>query len=111
MTDPQEPTARTLLTTALQAAGHTLSAQGWQGAACSVMMVHLNGAAQIWISDKDARLDYPPAEHTGWTAFYHSHGLDTEDAPELYRSTDTDCAADTSNLVRALNAYTATATA
>ncbi|MEU5093066.1 hypothetical protein [Streptomyces sp. NPDC021356] len=112
MTDAQEPTARDLLSTALQAEGHTIGGEAWLGSGCFVLTVQVAGPAQLWISDADAQLDYPPAEHTGWTAFYHSHGLETEeDAPEVYRSTDTDCAADTANLVRVVNAYVAAATA
>ncbi|MEU2357684.1 hypothetical protein ABZ599_32715 [Streptomyces misionensis] len=112
MTDAQEPTAAYLLSESLQAEGHTVGRETWLGSGCFVLTVQVTGPAQIWISDADARLDYPPAEHTGWTAFYHSHGLDTEeDAPEVYRSTDTDCAADTAKLVQAVNAFVAAATA
>lgn len=112
MTDAQEPMARDLLSNALQAEGHTIGGEAWWGSGCFVLTVQVTGPAQIWISDADARLDYPAAEHTGWTAFYHSHGLETEEeATEVYRSTDTDCAADTANLVQVVNAYVAAATA
>ncbi|MER6256788.1 hypothetical protein ABT224_36145 [Streptomyces sp. NPDC001584] len=112
MTDTQERTARDLLSEALQAEGHTIGGESWLGSGCFVLTVQVTGPAQLWISDADAKLDYPPTEHTGWTAFYKSRGLATEeDAPEVYRSTDTDCAADTANLVRAVTAYVAAATA
>lgn len=108
MASTQERTARDLLSQALQAEGHTVGGESWLGSGCDVLTVQVTGPAQIWISDEDARLDYPPAEHTGWTAHYKPHGLDTEgDSPEVYRSTDTDCAADTVRLVQAVNAYVA----
>jgi hypothetical protein len=112
MADARKHTARDLLSKALQAEGHTIGGEAWLGSGCFVLTVQLAGPAQIWISDADAKLDYPPAEHTGWTAFYHSHSVHTvEGVPEVYRSTDTDCAADTANLVQAVHAYVAAATA
>nr|WP_233109069.1 hypothetical protein [Streptomyces sp. 14R-10] len=112
MTGTQERTARDLLNEALQAEGHITGGEAWLGSGCFVLTVQVAGTAQLWIGDADAQLDYPPTEHTGWTASYRPHGAETEeDAPEVYRSTDTDCAADTANLVRFVSAYVADATA
>lgn len=111
MADAQGITAHDLLSKALQAEGHIVGGEAWLGSGCAVLTVQVTGTAQLWISDADARLDYPPADHTGWIASYRSHGVDTEgDIPDIYRSTDTDCKADTANLVRAVTAYVAAAT-
>ncbi|GAA4950998.1 hypothetical protein GCM10023224_39300 [Streptomonospora halophila] len=99
------PSARDLLHLTLEAAGVT-AADCHLGGGCWAVGVPATIAGrdgELWISDADARIDYPLSEHAGWLATWNPGGLegsmDDDDAPTVYESECTDAIADTRRLV------------